>query len=83
MNLQEIATNPWTRSLWKASKILGCPIFDKRLAEYLVKYKRSYADPDFEEYWNEETSEIPEPLETEKKVDISNDDEWEEVEIDE
>lgn len=102
MNLQEIATNPWTRSLWKASKILGCPIFDRRLAEYnefdlelmetlnyfdnpenLVKYKRSYADPDFEEYWNEETSEIPEPLETEKKVDISNDDEWEEVEIDE
>lgn len=96
MNVQEIATNPWMRSLWKVSKILGCPIFDRRLAEYnefdlefmetlnyfdnpenLIKYKRSFADPDFEEYWNEEA---PEP---ENKVDISNDDEWEEVQLDE
>lgn len=45
--------------------------------ENLVKYKRSFADPDFEEYWNEE---VPEP---ENKVDISNDDEWEEVDLDE
>lgn len=95
MNIKEIASNPWMRSLWKASKILSCPIYDSRLADYnefdlelmetlnyfdnpsnLIKYKRSYADPDFEEYWNEEAPEV-------KKVDVSNEDEWEEVDLDE
>lgn len=99
MNVQEIATNPWTRSLWKASKIIGVPIFDKRLAEYnefdlelmetliyfddprnLAKYKRSFADPDFEEYWNQEIPDVETPK---QEVDISNEDEWEEVDLDE
>ena len=99
MNVQEIATNPWTRSLWKASKIIGVPIFDKRLAEYnefdlelmetliyfddsrnLAKYKRSFADPDFEEYWNQEIPDVEAPK---QEVDISNEDEWEEVDLDE
>ncbi|WP_311486618.1 hypothetical protein [uncultured Anaerococcus sp.] len=48
--------------------------------ENLVKYKRSFADPDFEEYWNEEAPEVETP---EQKVDVSNEDEWEEVDLDE
>lgn len=48
--------------------------------ENLVKYKRSFADPDFEEYWNQEIPDVEVP---DKKVDVSNEDEWEEVELDE
>lgn len=96
MNLKEIAANPMMRSLWRASKILGCSIFDKRLADYsaydlqllgwlnefddprkLYKYQRSFSDPDFEEYWNDDETE-----DLTDKVDVKNDDEWEEVDLD-
>lgn len=97
MNLKELAVNPWIRSLWKASNILGCSIFDDRLAEYtrydlelmgwlkyfdnpenIEKYRRSFSDPEFEDWWNEEA-----PAVEKKKVDVSNEDEWEEVDLDE
>lgn len=66
-------------------------IYDLELMEWLeyfdnpaniAQYRRSFNDPDFDDYWNEEAPEVSKELK-EKAVDINNDDEWEEVDIDE
>ncbi|MCW6701382.1 hypothetical protein NH288_04700 [Anaerococcus sp. NML200537] len=85
------------RKLRKASKILNCSIFDERLKEFnafdlnlldwliyfddpenVEKHKNTFVDPEFEKYWNEDV-----PIVEENKVDVNNENEWEEVDLDE
>lgn len=44
----------------------------------IEKYRRSFSDPEFEDWWNEEA-----PAVDKKVIDVSNEDEWEEVDLDE
>lgn len=71
--------------------------FDLNLLDWLIyfddprniqQYKRTFVDPEFEDYWNEDLPPVEEksaeenPVE-EQKVDVNNEDEWEEVDLDE
>lgn len=42
------------------------------------QYRRSFTDPEFEEWWNEDAPEVEK-----KQIDVNNEQQWEEVDIDE
>lgn len=91
--LKELAVKPKIQRLWRASKLLGVPIYSEKLNDMNVfdmafmdwliyfedqenvrKYKNSFFDQDFEDYFNEEAP----PVDM-AEFDVNNADEWEEV----
>ncbi|WP_099321094.1 hypothetical protein [Anaerococcus sp. Marseille-P3625] len=42
------------------------------------QYRRSFTDPEFEKWWNEDAPEVEK-----KQIDVNNEQQWEEVDIDE
>lgn len=93
MRIKDLAAKPKIRRLWRASKLLGVPIysealsdmniFDMAFMDWLIyfedpenvnRYKSSFEDPDFDDYFNEEA-----PPVDPSSYDINNEDEWEEV----